>query len=498
MKTLFTFLLTIMISLSLMGQQDIKELKDLKEQRYSQKRQHGIIALEKKKSKNPDYASSHLSRQASSIRSAALKTATATNQKLDSILWELYDAHNTNWVISDRELFTYDDKGNMTTYVWFAYDSDEMKILPLEKETVKHNAQGQATEIIWLAWDKASGQWLNQGKFELTYDESGNLIQEIVSEWDPASSAWFVVAQFEMTYDAEGRLLTELWSYWDEDSATLVLFFKDEYLYEDGKLVTWNEYDMEEGEWVLYFKTTYTYDGDGNLTDEMTRLLEPNSGTWLDFGQFIYSYNDADQLIMEEEWAFDWDQFMMVQFWQYDYVWDSDGNLIGQVDKSWDGGVSKGTNAWMNEFKSEFSFNKDYTVLDLYVPYWFTQNQDDINFVHMPVSELGYVYVNEDWAFDYRQTAYYSDFGGATGTEDMREPVVSIFPVPASGTITFTWDDAYNSLSLEVYDLTGKRVISRNIDNNETISVDQFSGGIYLYKLTSNNSLVHSGKISIE
>lgn len=115
----------------------------------------------------------------------------------------------------------------------------------------------------------------------------------------------------------------------------------------------------------------------------------------------------------------------------------------------------------------------------------------------MPVSETGYFNNNGTWDLNYRQTAYYSDFGSSTSIEDVLETPVSVFPNPASETVTFNWDEKYTRLNLELYDLTGKRLISRSIDNNETISVDDFSRGMYLYKLTDNNDLIHAGKISL-
>jgi hypothetical protein len=473
-------------------------MKEIKKERYKKRHHQTITALEKKKSKHPEYASRHMDRQASSIRSAALKTASATGQTMDSLLWELYDFDHSEWWLSDRELFTYDENGNMTGYVLFAYDTEVMEILPYDKEIVTYNAQGQATEILWQEWDPNSGQWINSGWYELSYHENGNLTRETISDWDPAGNQWLLWAQFDKTYNAEGKLSEELWFYWDEESALLVLTYKDELLYEDGKLTLWNEYEMKEGEWVMFFRTTYSYDGNGNLIYELTEVSDPESGMWFDYSSYSYTYNDKNQLIAEEVWEFDWTFFTLIQTWHYEYTWDNDGNMIEQVDRSWDAGVVKDTEEWLNAFKSEFFFNKDFTILDLYVPYWFLQNMDDINFVHMPVSELGYAYVEEDWAFDYRQTAYYSDFGGSSGTEEELESVIRIFPVPASETITFSWDDRYSSLSLEVYDLTGKGVISRSIHSNETIGMDQLPSGIYMYKLSDRNELIQSGKLSIE
>ncbi len=493
MKSLFTLLFAIILSLSLMGQQDTKELKDikelmdLKEQRYAKK--HRVSST--------DFPSRDYPRQFIHKQVSSLKAGNASEQKMDSLLWELYDAGSSSWALSDRELFTYDSKGNMTTYVWFVFDSVEMKMLPFDKETVKHDDAGNPTEIIWLIWDNESSQWLNWGKFLISYDGEGNLIQEIISDWDPDGNQWLEGAQLDMSYDVEGNQLSETWTVWDEDSAKLVPAYKEEYLYEDGKLTSINEYGWEEGVWVLFFRTTYTYDSSGNLNEELTQAWDSDGEVWIDFGKTLYTYNENDKLILEEVWEFSWTQFIVARTWQYTYVWDSDGNMTESVDMSWDEGSTKGTNSWQNSVKSEWTFNKDFTISDIYAAYWFFQDITEQIFVHMPVSETGYVYVDGDWVMDFRQSAYYSDFGASTGIEDREETSLKIFPVPASETLTINWDDSYSNLRFELYDLTGKRVILRAIDNNETIGVNHLSEGIYLYKLSNNNQLIYSGKISI-
>jgi len=499
MKPLFTFLLTCMISLSLMGQQDIQELK---KQHYSKKHHKSLNALESKMFKKPDHASRHLSRQFSAIQRTSLKADQATDQTMDSILWELYDTNTSIWALSERELFSYDGNGNMINYVWFEYDSVDMKILPVDRETVKHNAQGQPTEIIWMEWDKASGQWVNAAKFELTYDGEGNLIQETVYKWDPDPSQWMIEAQFDMTYDGSGNLLSELWLFWDEDSSKLVETFKDEYIYEGGKLTTWNEYFWGEGAWELTYFTAYTYDN-GNLILELTQGWDFLAQDWGDYSKIAYTYV-GDRVVTEEVWGFDWMQFMMVRQSYFENTWDADGNMTTQVESSWDeeAGAVKSWNvvagSWLNTWKSEWAFNKNFTILNIYAPYWFMADVADLTFMHMPVSETGYFNNNGTWDLNYRQTAYYSDFdGGSSSVEGVHQIPVSVFPNPASETVTFNWDEKYTRLNLELYDLTGKRVISRSIENNETIRVDDLSRGMYLYKLGDYNDIIQTGKISL-
>ena len=490
MKPLFTLLLTCMISLSLMGQQDVMELQ---KQRYAKKHNNSFKSLESKMFKKPDHASRHLSRQFSAIQRTFLKAGQATDQTMDSILWELYDTTNSKWSLSERELFTYDGNGNMIHYIWYEFDSLDMKISPSEKGDVQYNAQGKPTEIVWLIWDKSSGQWVKEAKIELTYDGEGNLIQETMYEWDPDGNQWLVGAQFDMTYDGEGNILSDLWLFWDEDSSKLVQIFKDEYIYEGGKLTTMNKYLWKEGAWELTYFTAFTYDN-GNLTEELTQGWDYLTNDWGDFSKIVYTYV-GDRVVTEEQWGYDIFQFMMVKQWLYEYTWDADGNMTEELDKSWD----EGAGSWQDTWKSEWTFNKNFTIMDLYVPYWFQADLDELTFWHMPVSETGYFNNNGTWDLNYRQTAYYSDFdGGSSSVEDVHEIAVSVFPVPASETVTFNWDEKYTRLNLELYDLTGKRIISRSIDNNETIGVDQLSRGVFLYRLTDNNDLIHTGKISLK
>ena len=375
MKPLFTFLLTCMMSLSLMGQQNVIEIQ---KQRFSQKHQKSLNVFDSKVFKKSDLASRHLSRQFNAIPRTTLKADQAADQTMDSILWELYDTNTAVWTLSERELFVYDENGNMVTYIWFAYDSTDMKILPVDRETVKHNAQGQPTEIIWLTWDKSSGQWVNEAKFELAYDGDGNLVEEIVSDWDPDGSQWLVGARFDKLYDGNGNLIEEFWYYWDEDSAKLIQTFKDVYIYEGGVLTRWDEYFWEEGAWELTFYSEYTYDN-GNLILEFTYGWDYFAENWGDYSKVVYTYSGG-RVATEEVWGFDWFQIMMVP-----------------------------------------------------------QN-------------------------------YY----------------------------VYTWNEKFDRLHLELYNLTGKQVISRSIENHETLDVDQVARGVYLYRLRDHNDLIHTGKISLK
>jgi len=507
MKPLFTLFLALMISLSLSGQQNIKEmnelkkLHDLKKESLYSKHFKGLSKSEKRFSGDLISASKCTLEKLRQLQASPQKAASATEMQMDSLLVEFYDTVTQEWVLTERELYTYDGNGNMTSLVMYEFDSTEMKILLEGKETVTYNPQGYPTEVVMIEWDEESSQWVNSMKFELVYDGQGMLLQNLTYYWDEGQ--WVLMVQIDMTYDG-GVLVEELWYHWDEDSAKLILFSKDELIYDDGKLTTLNSYWMDEGDWMLSDITTYEYDANGNMTLELLQSQDWFTEEWIDYSKTIWTYDASNRVISEEYWNSEMNmqtfQFEMVRQWLWLYTWDADGNMIEEVDQVW----NEDAGEWQNDWKYVWAFNKNYTINDLYVPYWFQGNiygeDSDLMFWHMPVTITQSEYVGGQWVERIRETAYYSEFGsgGPTGIEDMNKAPVAVFPNPASEFISFSWDEKYTRLDLELYDLTGKQVLTRSIVNNAAIRVDDLTRGLYIYKLSNNDQLVNIGKINLK
>lgn len=69
-----------------------------------------------------------------------------------------------------------------------------------------------------------------------------------------------------------------------------------------------------------------------------------------------------------------------------------------------------------------------------------------------------------------------------------------VYPNPAENEITINW--AFDSpLLLEISDLSGKVILTKEITNSETIQLEKFHSGIYLYNLRQNDLIKFSGKI---
>lgn len=87
---------------------------------------------------------------------------------------------------------------------------------------------------------------------------------------------------------------------------------------------------------------------------------------------------------------------------------------------------------------------------------------------------------------------------GETESPTMNQEI-SVYPNPANDYIIFHRQyETSLSGKLEIYNLTGKMMMQRKLDQtNERIDVSNLPEGLYFYKLKSNHSILHSGKIVI-
>lgn len=70
----------------------------------------------------------------------------------------------------------------------------------------------------------------------------------------------------------------------------------------------------------------------------------------------------------------------------------------------------------------------------------------------------------------------------------------SIYPNPVQNQINITFKDAVTSAEVMFYNSLGQLVLQKNIENNQTIALDNLNSGIYIYKITFNN-ITATGKL---
>ncbi|MCG8700739.1 MAG: Ig-like domain-containing protein [Bacteroidales bacterium] len=67
---------------------------------------------------------------------------------------------------------------------------------------------------------------------------------------------------------------------------------------------------------------------------------------------------------------------------------------------------------------------------------------------------------------------------------------ISMFPNPANNEITISFSDYEGMLSVQVFDISGKQVLSNEMENNTQLDVANLSEGLYIARITTGKSII--------
>ena len=503
MKTTISILISMMFCMSLMAQMPQKSAVKLNKN------------LNLKKVKNfakPENINSHqliYKHKNFVYNGIKQKSAETIKQRLDSVIYKGLNSFGS-WVTSYKESYTYDSKGNETAESYFEWDITTGKLVSAEKGEFTLDSKGNYTLNVWYDWDDIAKKWVGSYKSESIYDLNGNRTLYVSYDWDALTSKWVGSYKTENTYNASGNTIIRISYNWDltvnkwvgqsKDETTYNLngiptlthhytwnetyslwenYAKSEYVYDangNSILETW--FDKRLASWVAIQKTEYAYDSNGNMTlytyyyfNEVTNKWD-GSYKW----ESVFDSNGHEILSI----SYDWDIYTekWVADYKYETAFDSNGNLILEIDYERD----EMTNLLVADYKTVPTWNNAYT--EFIMP---EESYDVTIFKHMLTGYDGYTW-NADasqWELTEKATFYYSE-QDITGIQENTENLVTIYPNPATDFLTFTFKDASQPALVELFDMQGKLLISRDIYHNQQLPVSHLQTGMYFCKVSQN------------
>jgi hypothetical protein len=105
-------------------------------------------------------------------------------------------------------------------------------------------------------------------------------------------------------------------------------------------------------------------------------------------------------------------------------------------------------------------------------------------------------YDNVDGTYLHTETStfYYSDVTSSS-IETVEENLISFYPNPANETVTLSWKNSYETLNLEIYQISGTRVKEMQAVSGKPISLAGLQSGVYVFKLKNNSETLRTGKL---
>ena len=256
-----------------------------------------------------------------------LKSGLAKKYKLDSLV-----------SFEFRDIYTFDDNGNMTSYAFYNWDDNTIQWIGDEKAEYTYDNYGNETSWTSYTWDTLNSSWVGVWNGEYTNNEYGEITSAYYYFWDEDYKQWDIAWKWENTYDENGKILLDAWFYWDGNNQWIEYDFI-EYAYDENGNKTFEAYywyDWDSDQWIGSYKYEYTYDEQGNMTSE-TYYYYYNVSTnqWEPSSKYEYTYDEKGTL-----------KFFDVYYWNFDteqldpssrnyYYYDVQGNLIADRYYDW-------------------------------------------------------------------------------------------------------------------------------------------------------------------
>jgi hypothetical protein len=403
------------------------------------------------------------------------------------IFYKGYCLINGDWTLSSLAEQIYNTEGYKTskTTAYFDFEANVM-VFDL-KEEYQYDENNNLILEDCSVWNTNTNDWLYQYKTEYNYDTDGNMFLYIHSVWDNETNDWRQNGKGEFTYTEEGYVAIKALYYRDTNDDVWIGSNKYEYEYTvSGNICMEIHYYWPNNEWIPLYKWDVTY----NENDDMTLVIRYDwdqiSESWVNASKNILDYNTGGFMLL---WmTFNWDNNLneWIGSQKFEWVYDANNNMIQSLEAYWD-------ESWIYLNRIENIIDLSYSIDQLIVPEWylyyFFNKCDQSNY---------YYFENSNWVLQSSELFYYSEHEVIGGIEKSSwNEILSVYPNPAHDYISFKFPDSFYNPAMDVYDINGRKVLSKSVKNNEKIDVGILTPGFYLITIRSQNVLV-SYKLIIE
>jgi hypothetical protein len=417
--------------------------------------------------------------------------------------------------------------------------------------TFTRNASGREIGLLIEDWHVASESWIPSYRQSTTLDSNGRAVERIDEQWDPDANGgqggWAPALRVTFTWNDQNRIIVSMTEFWDEDSGDYIIYSRLTTTYDaSGERVEQQVFESGLfGPLSPSLRYSFEYDEDGNTIRRLYESYNTLAGEFVNNEDLYYSYDSNGELI--EELEFDWDAAANggaggwvnyyrtttvyfpnsgtpTQIVETEQSWDGGGAAwvnvernvlegspslvepteIVDTDQDWDPSANGGLGDWLNVDRSITSVEDLRPVSFVAQEWnaaqgaWVNEDRETVEYDASgnAVSSLGEIWNGAAWENATLLLMTYEEFSTAIADEHISRGhrLESNYPNPftESTTISFTVD-APEHVTLEVYDLLGRRVrtiIDADLPpgkHNATVAGGTLPAGLYVYRLNGRH-----------
>ncbi|MFA5328397.1 MAG: T9SS type A sorting domain-containing protein [Prolixibacteraceae bacterium] len=416
-----------------------------------------------------------------------LKSTQAIKQRLDGYSSMALDEITGQWHEDEKAEFTYDANWRLVEEQYYDWDEATNQLIYDGNSVYSYNADGQVNENLYSSFDEVTNELIVDIKFQYDYDTKGNQIQYTFYRLDKTTNQWYINSKYEYSYDLSGKMTEEISSHWDETTNQLILSEKYLYSYNtDGNESLRSRFYWSpiSNQWTESDKNETFYNSNGKV--KQTLRSNWDGTQWYNSSKEEFTYDAKGNLTLDAGFSFannQWDPW-----YKYANSFDDKGNNTQYIQyENWE----TSTNEWNDVWKSEYIFNNNYAVTDLIWPFgefW----ENSINMI-IEINDYDWNSSTKQWDYNYQTTLNYSEVN-VTSVSNLNTELSKVYPNPCSESVSISISGPNSQINFELFDLQGRKLLSKAISNNEKVNMEGFRSGLYLYKLNLDGKM-QSGKL---
>ncbi len=326
-------------------------------------------------------------------------------------------------------------------------------------------------------YNSDNNNWQNNELDSFYYNNRNLNTLMIEYYWNGSSNSWEKSWKEEYTYDSFNNKIVERTYSWYNSAWTNNSL--DSFYYQNGFLMREVDYFWSNGNWQFVGQYDYTYDSNGNMISEVD--YDNNHDT-------IYMerdyYNEQNLLVKDTTWDIDDNTGNFGYSENNVYLYDNNNNLDKVIEQNWD----SNNNQWVNAMYAIVNFNLNENFESAIFPEEIQQMFGDAPFINLPTDILikrwradSSVW-NDMYQYIFRYKTIVTSLGNVSNSQQ-----ITLYPNPASNVININLPDEQKALVM-IYDENGRVVRSSKLVTGQ-VSVKSLPTGTYFVVVQGKNKI---------
>ena len=417
------------------------------------------------------------------------KSVNTSKMQLDSVILSQFDVGTFTWVNTMKEIYEYNMDGYNTIYTSAGWDDVLSEWYDGGFTEYFYNSSNMMDSVIQTEYLSSGNTFI--WKDEYLYDSNDLLETYFAYEWDEMIMAYEPMEKNEFYYDADGNDTTTVEAYWDNGSMTWMLDRMEDKIFDmNGLLLESHGFYWESGMslWFQADQTIFSYDGDDNLTEELFQYWDEFNSTWIDVFKVVSSYTNG---LVDTTTNLGWNGTDWEPYSRNTFEYDTDGDLDYNYIHEWD----QGSASWVSETRIALDHDTNWAYEDLILPNTLNDDEEGLMmFSHQLIDYSLESFIVAAWIALMDVEIFWSQVE-LNETEELASTGIKVYPNPVVDELSIEMDDAANRYQLNIYNITGSLVDSREVSGVDRVSLNHLSNGSYLLLILSDGKVLHNQEI---